>query len=300
MDRGTKCLNLILASIVLIWGAHYTVGKWGMEGFNPVTYNALRFVFSTPLLFILLYFIEGDVRIEIRDCLELAFIGLVGIAIYQTLFMATVKYASATNAALLIAISPVFTAVFSSLAGHERLGGRGYLGGGLAFLGVSMVLLFGTNKFALGPTAWMGDCLGIVASGIWGFYPVMSRRMLRKYSAIKTLAYAAMFGSVFLSIAAIPYLNSISWFSIASKSWFALFYSIGPATVYGLVAWYYCISKLGANNVMAYMYIIPAMAAVTAFILLGEQIYIVQMLGAVLILVGIQLITKERRTLNIH
>ena len=292
-----KYPELLLWGVVLLWGANYTVGKWGMLSFDPLSFTVLRFLGATPLLFLLLYILEKDIRVARTDLRELAFLGLCGVAAYQTLFTATVKYASATNAALLIAMSPVFTALFSWLTGQERLGRNGKLGSLLAFIGVLLIILFGTHQLATGESAWFGNLVGIMASAMWGLYPVLSRRMFQKYSGLKTTTYAALFGTVFLLAIGLPGLTTIAWSSIQAKAWGSLGYAIGPVTAYGLVVWNQGISKIGANRVMAYMYSIPVVAAITAATVLGERIEILQGVGALIIFLGITLIRQDKHNL---
>lgn len=286
----------ILWGVVLVWGSNYVVGKWGMVGFDPLTFNVVRFVGATPLLFFLLYALEKNLRINLKDCWELAMLGLIGITLYQTLFMAAVKYATATNASLMLAISPVFTAVFAWLAGQERLGPKGRLGSALSLLGVVFVLLFGTNKLALGWDVMRGDVIGIFASSVWGLYPILAKRMLRKYSALKTITYASLFGTIFFLIIGSKGVLAITWSEIPFAAWGSMVYSILLVTAFALVVWYHAISRIGANRVMAHMYAIPAVAVVTAAILLKEQLHLMQGVGAVVIFVGISMIRKDKLT----
>ena len=172
----------------------------GNGGFDPLTFTVIRFVGATPILFLMLYALEKNIRIQLKDCWELALLGLIGVTIYQTLFMASVKYATATNASLMLAVSPVFTAIFAWLAGQERLGSWGRRGSALSLLGVLFVLLFGTNKLAVGWDVMRGNLIGILASSVWGLYPVLAKRMLRKYSALKTITYSSLFGMIFLLV----------------------------------------------------------------------------------------------------
>ncbi len=284
----------LLWGVVIVWGANYVIGKWGMRGFDPLTFTVIRFAAATPVLFVVLYLLEKDIRIKPKDCLGMAVIGLVGIAVYQTLFMATVKYASATNASLLLAISPVFTAIFAWMAGQESLGSKGRLGSILAFTGVSIVILFGVNQLATGWGVWFGDLLGLMATAIWGLYPVLTKPMLAKYSALKTTTYSALFGTLFLLLAVLPRMQQIKLQGIPAVSWVSLLYSIGPVTVYGLVAWYHGISKVGANKVMVYMYMIPLVAVVSAVLMLGERMHLMQFVGAAAIFAGIGLVRKDK------
>jgi len=284
----------VLWGVVLVWGANYVVGKWGMEGFDPLTFTVIRFVGATPLLFILLYALEKNLRIQLKDCWELAMLGLIGITIYQTLFMASVKYATATNASLMLAISPVFTAIFALLAGQEQLGPKGRLGSALSLLGVVFVLLFGTNKLALGWDVLRGDLIAILASSVWGLYPVLAKRMMRKYSALKTMTYASFFGTIFLLLVGSNGVLALTWSAIPFAAWGSMVYSIALVTVFGLVVWYHAISRIGANSVMAHMYAVPAVAVITAAIILREQVYLMQGVGAVVIFFGINMIQKDK------
>src|SRR5665648_65087 len=233
---------------------------------------------------------------QLKDCWELAMLGLIGITIYQTLFMASVKYATATNASLMLAISPVFAAIFAWLAGQERLGSKGKLGSALALLGVLFVLLFGTNKLALGWDVMRGDLIAILASSVWGLYPVLAKRMLRRYSALKTITYSSLFGTIFLLIIGLNGVLALSWSEIPFAAWGSMLYSIALVTVFGLVVWYHAISRIGANRVMPHMYAVPAVAVITAAIILKEQVHLMQGVGAAVIFLGISMIRKDKFT----
>lgn len=294
MTAEKNYLEWALWGVVLVWGANYVVGKWGMVGFDPLTFTVLRFVFATPLLFLLLFALEKNLHIKLKDILELAILGLVGVAVYQTLFMAAIKYATATNASLMLAMSPVFTAIFAWLAGQERLGFKGRWGSAISFTGVIFVLLFGTNKLAIGWDVLRGDLIGILASSIWGLFPVLAKRMMSKYSALKTMTYASLFGMIFLLIVGSKPVLALSWSEIPLTAWGSLVYSIVLVTVFGLVVWYHAISRVGANRVMANMYVIPVVAVISAAIILKEQIHLMQVIGAAVIFWGISMIRKDK------
>ncbi|MDP4158736.1 MAG: DMT family transporter [Bacillota bacterium] len=287
-------LEFAIWGVVFVWGLNYVVGKWGMAGFDPLSFNVIRFVGATPLLFLLLYAIEKNIRVKLKDCWELALIGLVGVAVYQTLFMAAVKYATATNASLMLAVSPVFTAIFAWSSGQERLGFQGRNGSALSILGVVFVLLFGTNKLAIGLDVLRGDLIALLASGIWGLYPVLAKRMLSKYSALKTITYSSLFGTIFLLAVGLNGVLRLSWSEIPFSAWGSELFSVVLVTAYGLVVWYHAISRIGANRVMAYMYAVPAVAVIAASIILKEEIHFMQIIGAMVIFWGISMIRNDK------
>lgn len=290
-----RYLEWLLWLVVVFWGANYTVGKWGMLGFSPLNFTMLRFLGAVPILVLMLYILERDLKVDMRDLPQVALIGLIGTTLYQTVFMAAVKHASATNASLLLAASPVFTALFAWALRQETLSVRGRWGSLLALAGVTLVMAFGQKQLVWGSESWLGNMYGLLASALWGLYPVSAHHTLKKYSALKTVTFSAFFGMLFLVIAGLPGLVRMSWQDIPWESWGSLLFSIGPVTAFGLVVWYYGISKVGANRVMAYMYVIPVTAIVTAALVLGERIHVMQILGAVVIFTGIHIIKSKPR-----
>lgn len=100
-------IELLILSVVIIWGINYTIAKYGLLEFTAIEFTAVRMMTAAPLLLLLTFFIEKSLYMERKDIPRLIIVSVVGIVLYQTLFMETVKYTSATNASLLISISPI-------------------------------------------------------------------------------------------------------------------------------------------------------------------------------------------------
>ncbi len=81
---------------------------------------------------------------ERTDIPRLIIVSVVGIVLYQTLFMETVKYTSATNASLLISISPIFyNCICDFLETRKSFSSRKLIGSMTAFVGAALVLVAG-------------------------------------------------------------------------------------------------------------------------------------------------------------
>ena len=98
---------------------------------------------------------ERSLRIERKDWLRLVAVGIVGTTMYQTMFMLSVKYTSATNASLLIAMSPIFTGILAVLHKQERFSMKVQIGSIVAFIGAAFVLLTGHTGGATYEYAWL-------------------------------------------------------------------------------------------------------------------------------------------------
>ncbi|MBU8690561.1 DMT family transporter [Priestia megaterium] len=285
-------LEWILLSVALIWGANYTIGKFGVAHMSSIQFSALRFIMVAPILLLITGIIERGIRIKKKDWGRLIAVSIVGVTLYQTLFMVSVKYTTATNASLLISMSPIFTGILAILYKHEAFSLKTQLGSMLAFFGAAFVLLFGHSSHALSQLAWFGNIMGIVAAIAWGWYPILAKPLVVKYSALRVTAWSALIGAIPLTVYCLFTYQTLIW-PTDIGSWSSLAYSVLFVTVYGLVMWYVGIGKIGSTKVMVYMYVIPLFAVVFAAVAIGETINAMQLLGGLIIFSGLYIVKKS-------
>jgi drug/metabolite transporter (DMT)-like permease len=280
--------------VVLIWGANYTVSKFGILELSPEMFTFLRFSIVFPILLLGVWWKERTLHIDRQDIPRLVGTGMVGIAIYQTLFMASVKYTSATNCSLMISLSPIFTGILAVISGQEKFTWRVQTGSLLAFLGAAAVIGLGNREVTFYKPSIYGDLMGLIAAFFWGWYPVLAAPLVRKYSSLRVTAWSSGVGMVALGLFNLRQFASTTW-HWHMLTWVSLLYSAIPVTVYGLVAWYYGVSKIGATKVMVYMYAIPLVAILVAAWALHETINVWQIIGALVILTGITIVKTDGR-----
>jgi len=283
-------IELLLLNVVIIWGINYTIGKYGLEEFSAVEFTALRMIAAAPLLLLLTFYIEKSLYMERRDILRLIVVSIVGIVLYQTLFMETIKYTSATNASLLISISPIFTTMFAILFRQEKFSSRKLVGSTIACSGAALVLLAGHSLVG----SFYGNGIGLITSMCWGLYPVLAGPLIKKYSALRVTAWSAVVGAIPLVILSGWHIFSMPFQIEQGMTWFALLYSIFFVTVFGLVMWYIGVQKIGASHTMVYMYITPLVAVVFAAVWAKEQISLQQIIGGCVIFFGLWFVKSEK------
>ncbi|MEB2280081.1 DMT family transporter [Lysinibacillus xylanilyticus] len=284
-------IEWLLMSVALIWGANYSIGKYGVAYMSSIQFNSMRFLIASPILLLITFIMERSLRIGRKDWLRLLVVGIVGTTLYQTLFMLSVKYTSATNASLLIAMSPIFTGILAVLHKQERFSLKIQIGSMLSFGGAALVLLTGHTNQSAYEYAWFGNIIGLVASIAWGWYPILAQPLITKYSAMRVTAWSTLLGIVPLVLYC---LINVEYLTLPSDmlSWGSLGYSIVFATIFGLAMWYVGISKIGSTKVMVYMYLVPLFAVIFAAITIGEQVNIMQLFGGLVIFAGLYVVKK--------
>ncbi|MBC6973207.1 EamA family transporter [Bacillus sp. Xin] len=284
-------MEWLLISVALVWGANYTIGKYGVAYMSSIQFNSLRFLVASPVLLLITFFMERSLHIEKKDWLRLLAVGIVGTTLYQTLFMLSVKYTSATNASLLIAMSPIFTGILAVLHKQERFSMKIQIGSLLSFSGAALVLLTGHTSQSTYEYAWLGNVIGLVAAIAWGWYPILAQPLITKYSAMRVTSWSTLIGIVPLVIYCLFNVNTLTW-PADVLSWGSLGYSIVFATVFGLAMWYVGISKLGSTKVMVYMYLVPLFAVIVAAVTIGERMNMMQLVGGFVIFIGLYVVKK--------
>jgi drug/metabolite transporter (DMT)-like permease len=285
-------VDLMLIAVVVIWGANYTIGKFGMQALSPDVFTLTRFLMVIPILLLLVKWKEGGIAIRKRDIPAFLVAALVGIALYQTLFVASLKYTTATNASLLVAMSPIFTVFIALMTKQERFTPMLGIGSLLAVTGVFVIKGMGESGLSFTLDSLKGDLIALIASILFGLYPFTTARLAKTYSAMKITLHTAVFGSLFLALYCGHEFLMVEWGSIPLSAWGSLLYSAIPTTAYSLAAWNYGMEVLGPSRVMPYMYLVPVAAILVAMMWIGERMSGWQWLGAVMILGGVFLVRQ--------
>jgi drug/metabolite transporter (DMT)-like permease len=279
--------DLAVALLVLIWGSNFAVVKAALSEFSPLAFNALRFVIASALMLVFLRLAGMRVRIERRDVPVMIGLGILGNTAYQVLFILGIDWTLAGNAALMLAAVPIFVALMSVVLGHEKIHLMAWIGIFLSVAGIGFVVLGGDRDVSFGGETVRGDLTMLAAAVLWSAYTVGSSRFVRKYGTLPTTALTMWIGAAGLVLIAIPSLRAQAWSGISGWAWAGLLYSsvLGIAVAYLL--WYYGVRHLGSSRTATYSNVIPLVALIVAWILLGEQPGLTQIVGAALILGGI-------------
>ncbi|MGK8500378.1 DMT family transporter [Nocardia asiatica] len=292
LDRATW----VLASVSVVWGASYTVTGWGLRELDVVTFNAIRFAASAPLLLVLVLALEGRPAIARRWWPRLTLSAAIGIVAYQLAFSAAVALTTVTESAILIALSPFWTALLARLTG-EPVRAAVLVGACVAMTGVILVVL-GRGAGHSSPNRALGDLAALAASALWGAYPVVTRPLLADHSPLRVTAWASAIGAVILLPAAFVPASPHALPRFSGTTVVSLAFSVLAVTIYGLVAWYWGVRRVGSAQTMVFMFAVPVAAAVFAVATGAENLTWPQVAGAGLVLAALAYSQRNSTTLD--
>lgn len=286
--------DLAILLLVVIWGVNFSVVKWLLEQFDPLALNGLRFALGALVLVPFVVRGGGLARFERRDWLPLIGLGIVGNLVYQILFIYGIDLTLAGNAALMLAMSPVFITLLSAYMRHERIRPAGWCGVAFSTGGIACVLA-GTSGIQFGAETLVGDLVMLGAAVAWAVYTVGSSPLVRRYGALPVTGVTMWIGAALLFVVSVPSLASQDWSLVAPLAWTGLVLSGVLAVGLSYVIWHHGVEHLGSARTAVFSNTVPIVALVTAWLALGETPGPLQLVGAALIIAGV-LLTRLRGT----
>lgn len=281
-------IDLALLLMTVIWGLNAVVVKITFTQLPPLVFMAVRFAIAGALLLVVAYGVERSLAIQRRHLLLLVTAAMVGVGIYQPLFIFGLSLTSASNTVFIIAISPVFVALINRILGREVLSGRAWAGIGLALGGVLLIVEGGAGlHFAA--QGLLGDALVLASSFLWSLYAVVAAPLMRFYSPLRVTALATAIGAVPLMILGAPATLATDWQQVDVLGWAGLLYSAVFAIVIAYVIWNMGVQRIGGARTALYSNLIPVVGAIAAAFLLDEPITPLKIAGAAIIFTGLHL-----------
>jgi drug/metabolite transporter (DMT)-like permease len=276
-----------LLGMVCIWGLNFAVAKRALETFDPLAFNALRYLLASGFVFLVLRQ-QGRLVLPPReDWKRIVVLGVLGNAIYQLAFILGLDLSTAGSSSLMLAVMPVFVLALETWSG-TRHSSRSWLGAAGSIVGVALVS--GAALRVVGAEALVGNLLMISAAAFWALYTQGSQPLIRRYGAIRTTAWTLWTGATFIFLVGVPSLLRQDWRAIDGLSWGGLFYSAFLSIGLAYLLWYRSVGKLGGSRTAIYSNLTPVVALAAGALWLGEQVTPLSLIGAVLVIGGVMLV----------
>lgn len=282
--------EVALIFAALFWGTNFAATKYAADFLPQLFIVAFRFIGGGLLLLLVLRTLNPESRLRRKDLLPMMGLGCFGIGAAQTAFTFGISLTSAASTGLVFTTAPVWGMVLGFVLGFERPGWKGVVGVGLCILGVGMVLYGGLSSE---DDSLLGDLVILLAAMCVGAYTVLSMPMLRRHSPLAVATYPTLFGGPVVLLLSLPYLPKVEWGSLGAGPWAALAYSAILATAFAFAAWQRGISRIGANRVLIYQYLITLTGVTSGMIFFGEDLTTDKIVGGAVILVGVYLARRQ-------
>ncbi|MGM0875629.1 MAG: DMT family transporter [Bacillota bacterium] len=294
MKKHYVLLFLILAN--LFWAGNYVFGKYLVTEMSPLQMTFSRWLLAIFLLIPIAHWIERpDWKSVWKEWKTLLMMALLGILGYNFLLYKALQYTTPMNAALVNSINPVVIVLFSFLFLKERISIKNSIGLFISLLGVLLVLTKGQLQQIFNINYNQGDLIMLLAILVWTFYSIIGRK-IKTIPPISATAISVLLG-LFMMLPFI--LVSGFTYSLSKQAIMGIFYMGIFPSVGSFIFWNVSLRHFDASKAGIYLNLITVFTAIIS-VLLGNSISIIQILGGILVFIGVYLTSQKVKNKHIE
>jgi drug/metabolite transporter (DMT)-like permease len=297
MSSSTRArLALALIAIVpVFWATNYLIARSAPGVIAPNTLAGLRWTFAGGAFCLLAWReIRAHCRAILADWRHMLVLGTLGMWICGSWVYIAGQSTSATNLALIYALSPVMIVLVSRLWLKEPFSRPQALGVLLSLAGVVHVVIKG-QWAQLARVEWVAGDLWVLAATLsWTFFTILLKRWGTPLTDPARLGVISFFGVLVILPFAV-WEAATGPLPAFSAQGVAL--ALVAAALPGFAAYLgyaFMLRELGAARVGVTLYLGPPYAAVLAWLVLGEPIRAYHAVGLLLILPGVWLVNRAQ------
>lgn len=287
-------LALIGATIVsLIYGVTFTIAKDVM----PLYIDAYGFILlragGSMILFWLVWLFMPKEKIAFNDFPRIIAAAFFGVAFNMLTFFKGLSLTSPISAAVIMVSTPMIVLTLSALIMKERMQKRMVFGIILGLIGTAFLILYG-KSIGSATNAGLGNFLVLVNAISYGFYLIIVKKLMDKYNAFTFVKWIYLFGFIMVLPFGWSQFQTVEWalvpMDICWKIGFVVVFSTFLTYLLNLLS----MKELKPTTVAVFIYLQPLFATIFAISLGKDELSLVKIGSAVLIFVGVYLVTQKK------
>ena len=307
---------------MLIWAGAGIAVKEALVVFTPLTLIVLRFSIAVLLMLCIgLIFRKNEVlglqRVEKKDIPLFLLGGVLQPFLYFIFETYTYQsFDSPTIAEAMLSTQPIMAPIMAWLLLREQVTRNNILGILISTAGMLLLLLVGSQDFALG-NPW-GILLAVITVSCSVGYGVILRKIPEKYSSLSIVFYVQLISLVLFYIlwggdillnspqsssillntpqSSSILLNTPQSSSILLPSILAVLYLAVLASVTAFILFCFTVRYIGVTRANIFNNVRPVFTALIMWIFFSEQLPVWKWIGIIIIIIGLFISQKQRKT----
>lgn len=275
---------------ILFWSLSYVFTRLALRYFSPYPLGLLRYIAASAALIIVVMSKKINPP-KMKDVPWFLLSGATGFFLYMVSFNKASITVNASTSSVLIATTPIMTAILARIFYKEKLTYIQYLAIAISFAGVVVLTVL-----CGGLSVNIGLLYLIFAALCLSVYNIAQRHLTKIYSPLCSTSYSIFIGTLMLfiflpsTIYETIYAPPIQLFNVAVLG------VLSSAAAY--CAWAKALSLAkNVSYVSNYMFLTPFLTSILAVPMAGERVQSSTVIGGIFIFAGLILFTftgKER------
>jgi len=286
---------LCLGGAVLLWGTSFVATKYALRGFGPSTLIFLRMLLASALMALFWRRVPRAGRAP-GDLKWLGLVCLLQPCLYFLCEANAVRLTTSAQAGMISALGPLLVAAGAWLFLREALSGRMIAGLALSLAGVVWLSLSG-QAAEDAPNPALGNVLELLAMCCASGYMLLLKHLSSRYGTWQLTGLQAFAGAVFFLPFALfegsgglgGMAGVAQWLQAPREAWLAVGYLGGVVTLGAFGLYNMAVARLASAQAAASINLVPPVAVLAGWLLLGERLGAGQMAACAVILAGVLL-----------
>lgn len=302
MSRASLAYLAIIVTTVL-WSSSLIFAKLIFAEVGPIVFVALRYTLACP--FLLVVTLQHKKKQTIQDVKNnwkiLLVAGLSGPFISQILQYVGLNLTTASDALLLMNLTPIFAVILASPILSEKITFEKVVGLILATVGAILIVANTTPEFnAVGIWRLVGDLVVIVSTVFFAINGIAGKIAMKSVDAISTTFYSTLFVVPFIWISAILLDNVMVLFTMSLQAWIIVLWVGIVNTAIAFILYYESMKNIEASLVQIMLNLIAVWGVLMSVFVLDETVTYLQILGGAVTVVGVVIaqLAQARRKVN--
>ena len=280
---------------VVFWAGNTVVNKMTVGVIYPAEIGFYRWLFAAVLLTPML--LRPTLRswpVVKANLGKIFVLGVLGMAVYQSLAYFAAPKTSATNMGIVLALMPIMSLILAMSALGHRLTVGAVVGSLLSFLGVLIVITSGDLTTIAQQGINSGDAMMLVAVAAYAIYSTLLKKWQIPLPAMQLL-YAQVLVAV---VVLFPPFQASPQVGLNSENLPLVLFACVFASIAAPLAWMTGIKHLGPGRISMFFNLVPILTALIASAVLSETLNTHHYIGGGLTLFGVVLSERWTRPLR--
>ncbi len=290
--------HISLFTAQVIYALNYSIAKDLMPTYiKPLGLVMLR-ITGALLLFWTLSLFSRYEKVEKDDLKKMMLLALFGVAVNQAFFIYGLSLTKPINSAIIMVSNPIAVMLFTIFIFKEKITALKLTGLGFGVVGALTLLLFKAHgSFAIGSETIVGDLMTLVNSLSWAVFVVMAKPYMQKYQTVTVMKWIFLFGFIYILPFGMSDLLEVEWNNLSSQTLFAMAFVVVATTFLAYLLNTYALKALSSSVVSMYIYLQPFLATLIAIILGKDELTVIKVISASLIISGVYLASRKKKEL---
>jgi drug/metabolite transporter (DMT)-like permease len=266
---------------ICMWGSGFVAIRAADAWFSPGTIALGRLIVSCAVLTVVAI-ARRDALPPRRDLLQIGVYGALWLGGYSLLLNASERTIDAATAAMLVNAGPIVIAILAGLFLRDGFPTRLFVGCAIAFAGCALIALATTRS---APTASAGLLLCVAATLAYAVAVVVQKPVLARVGGFQV----TFFGCVFALAVCLPFFPTmtaeVSKAPLDAVAWI-VYLGVFP-TALGFGMWNIALRSTTAGRAGALNLLVPVVALLLGWLLLGEVPPWLALVGGAVSLAGV-------------